>query len=162
MGRPGRARAHEVAASAVAGGIVVGYDGSQDAYGALCWAVDEARRRELRLHVVRAWTIGSALAQVARPYGSIPSVQELAAELSRQTDRDLADAGLGELGAQVHLIEGSAAKTLVALSERAEMVVVGSRGLGGFAGLVLGSSAAQVVHHARCTVVVVRPARDAG
>jgi nucleotide-binding universal stress UspA family protein len=56
---------------------------------------------------------------------------------------------------------GSAGEILVRLSDRADLVVVGSRGLGGFKGLVLGSVSHQVTHHASCPVVVVRPAHSA-
>jgi nucleotide-binding universal stress UspA family protein len=57
---------------------------------------------------------------------------------------------------QPRVKEGNAAKLLIDLSEEADVVVVGSRGRGGFAGLLLGSVSQNVAAHAKCTVVVAR------
>jgi nucleotide-binding universal stress UspA family protein len=57
------------------------------------------------------------------------------------------------------VVQGSGAAVLVEASERADLVVVGSRGHGGFTGLLLGSVSTQVVHHAACSVMVVRERR---
>jgi nucleotide-binding universal stress UspA family protein len=69
-------------------------------------------------------------------------------------DKLLADRGLagGEVG---RTVRGSPAPVLVEAAAGAELVVVGTRGLGGFAGLVLGSVTHHLAHHAPCTVVVV-------
>jgi nucleotide-binding universal stress UspA family protein len=60
----------------------------------------------------------------------------------------------------VHLHNGPATRTLLDAAEGADLLVVGHRGRGGWVGLRLGSSAEQVVSHAPCTVVVVRPPRS--
>jgi nucleotide-binding universal stress UspA family protein len=57
---------------------------------------------------------------------------------------------------QPQVKEGSAAKVLIDLSEEADLLVVGARGHGGFAGMLLGSVSQHVAAHAKCTVVVVR------
>ena len=134
--------------------IVVGVDGSPDATRALDWAIDEARRRDLRLLLVHGVEIGAA---AASPYGTGMVLEQL--EEAGQAVLDAAQAYAAEHGATVEVrIEiGSAAHALIEASRHAEMVVVGNRGHGGFMGLLLGSVSSAVVHHAHCPVVVLRP-----
>ncbi|MDP3968516.1 MAG: universal stress protein [Nocardioides sp.] len=141
------------------GGVVVGDDGSGSAGRAVLYARDEAARRGVDLHVVRAWTITTAARPAdARP-GYAPAMRELEtatreAETARVAELFGADPGVA---VHVHVPNGPAAQNLIEASATADVVVVGSRGLGGFATLVLGSVADQVIRHAQGPVVVVRP-----
>ncbi|GAA1880362.1 universal stress protein [Actinomadura bangladeshensis] len=140
-------------------GVVVGYDGSQNGVRALDWAADEARARGLPLTVVHAWEafIGGSMAMAMVDLG--PLAQETldgGVEHVRKHAPDVPVQGVLECGQ-------SAAKLLEA-GRNAALIVLGPRGLGGFAGLLLGSVGAQVVAHASCPVVIARgdPDRPAG
>jgi nucleotide-binding universal stress UspA family protein len=134
--------------------IVVGIDGSEHAVEALRWAVDEAKRRNTSVTLVHSW--------------EMPVIQGRAPkDLPHETFEERAQRVLSEVLEKVpahHDIEVhtaitnySPAQALVEASRDAELVVVGSRGLGGFKGLLLGSVAQQVAHHSACPVVIVRP-----
>jgi len=141
----------------VSGGVVVGDDGSRCAANAVQVAAAEASRRGVALHVVRAWSIVSAVRPEGVPAGIVPSVAELeeatlAAERARVTE--LA-AGSGA-EADVHVVHAAPAKALLQAAENADLLVVGTRGLGGFSHLLLGSVAEQCIRHAGCDVLVTR------
>lgn len=138
------------------GGVVAGHDGSARATAALTWALEEARLRGLPLHVVRAWKLSSAIAETGAPFGTVPSWDECAAAVDKSLARVLDGMDVGEVTVHRHAMHGAAATILLEASRGADLVVVGQRGEGGFAGLVIGSVAEQVVRHAACTVVVVR------
>jgi len=167
--------------------IVVGVDASPCALQALTWAADEARLRLATLEVVHAYH-GQALAaplyfpsQEALPGGATggqrPPEERLAesseqraefqAAVRRQAE-DLLDGLVGELRESIEdvdvqrtVLEGrNPAEALVELSDDADLLVVGSRGRGGFSSLLLGSVSHAVVLHARCPVVVI-PSRTA-
>lgn len=135
------------------GRIVVGVDSSEASSAALHWAIDEADRHEAELTVVHAWhypyklTIdgtarGSALSQV-----DAALVVDEAVELARAR---MAGDAIGRL------VEASPAQALLDAGGAADMVVVGSRGRGGFRSMLLGSVAHAVAARASCPVVVVR------
>lgn len=136
--------------------LVVGVDGSKGSSAALVWAAQEARIRHAPLKVVHAWHI-PALA-----YGGYYAVPVDAGDWSRSTagsTRAQIGEVLGEhsdLEMTIEVKEGEAAQVLVEESHHADLVVVGSRGHGGFAGVLLGSVSSQVAHHATCPVVIVR------
>jgi nucleotide-binding universal stress UspA family protein len=145
--------------------IVVGVDGSPASLAALRFALGEARLRRTRVLALHAWVLplteapGPFLLELPSRAG--PSVQELSADLGRAADARLA-AALDEVaevaeGVEVErrVVEGQAASMLVEASEGADLLVVGSRGHGGFHGLLLGSVSQQCAHHARCPVVIV-------
>jgi nucleotide-binding universal stress UspA family protein len=149
-----------------AGTIVVGVDGSEASKEALRWAAAEARLRGARLRVVHAWTVPLSIAApepsvLGHPMLPGPSVEEVRAALAERAERVLDDAVAGLEGVEVEpeLVEGTPAHALVRAAEGADLVVVGSRGLGGFKGLLLGSVSQQCTHHAPCPVVIVPPAR---
>lgn len=132
--------------------VVVGIDGSEAARRALLWAADEARVRDADLEVVHAWQ------HPAPPLGLVlPTIDAGTSESHARGVLDATVAGLGDRSITVEpiLAEGPAARLLVEASAGAALVVVGSRGHGGFPGLLLGSVSGQVMHHARCPVVVV-------
>ncbi len=136
--------------------VVVGIDGSPGSIEALHFAVEEARIRGAALKVVSAWHVPSGV------YGSgwsatAVDIDEYRKLAQAALDETLAEAGLADSGLAVTpvLREGQAAESLCAEATGADLLVVGSRGLGGFRGLLLGSVSQQVVHHAPCPVVVV-------
>jgi nucleotide-binding universal stress UspA family protein len=168
--------------------IVVGVDASPCALQALTWAADEARLRLATLEVVHAYH-GQALAaplyfpsQEALPGratgGQRPPDERLAesseqraefqAAVRRQAEDLLDGLLLGELRESLEdvdvqrtvLEDRNPAEALVELSDDADLLVVGSRGRGGFSSLLLGSVSHAVVLHARCPVVVI-PSRTA-
>lgn len=137
--------------------IVVGVDGSQGARRALEWAVSEAELRDAHVVVVHAWLEPAAVAvgSVITAGGVEPEVFEDAA---RRTVTDLLAAvdttGLAQ-GIETHVVAGAPARALIDASQGADLLVVGSRGHGGFTGLLLGSVSQQVAHHATCPVVII-------
>jgi len=142
--------------------IVVGVDGSEGSKAALRWALEEARLRRTPLELVYAWPIP----QVALGYGFGPALDQeyidsLRDAAARLLDEVLAEVSSAAEGVEVSrsAIEGSAAAVLVEKAEGAELLVVGSRGLGGFSELLLGSVGHQCVQHAPCPVVIVRHPR---
>jgi nucleotide-binding universal stress UspA family protein len=142
----------------IRGGVVVADDGSQDARLALQWAVEEARLRRCTLHVVRAWSIQSAPRPESWRPGYAPSLMEYEEAVRADLLGDVREVLGTDPGCEVsvHPVHAAPAPALVAASKHADLVVVGSRGLGGFRGLLLGSVSEQVVRHAACPVVVVR------
>ena len=143
------------------GRIVVGVDGSPGSRAALEWAVDEARRRGDRVEAVMTW-------QDPPTYVEVPVTWAVdRTEIEEATNRALREAiaSLGDHGVDqgVHGVvsHGRAAPTLLHRAEGADLLVVGTRGHGGFAGVLLGSVSLHVVSHAPCPVVVVpRPDED--
>lgn len=143
--------------------IVVGVDGSEYQPAVLDWAVTEARLRHRPLTLVHAFewaALGTSIE--AAPYGA---VQELIHDNAHRI-RDEAAAAVRATAPDVQVtasvVDGSPASVLVQASQTAALVVVGHRGRGGFAGLLVGSVAAKVAAHAVSPVVVVRPSSGAG
>jgi nucleotide-binding universal stress UspA family protein len=140
------------------GTIVVGVDGSACSKEALRWALGEARLRGANVRAVRAWQFPPLL--TAGPY--VPPVDFDVASQLRDAARESVEAAVrevaGETPVETEVVEGPAARVLLREAEDAELLVVGSRGHGGFAGLLLGSTSHQCAQHARCPVVVVRDA----
>jgi nucleotide-binding universal stress UspA family protein len=135
------------------GRIVVGIDGSPQAGAALSWAIDEARLRGLGLHVLYVFpALVSILGTTAHEY--YPQVEKEAAGV---LDQALASAPpVDDLEVERTLAPGNPAETLVQESHGANMLVLGSRGLGTFRGMLLGSVSMHCVHQAHCPVVIVR------
>lgn len=143
------------AQSPYAGRIVVGFDGSASAVAAAEWAAEQARLRECGLVLVHA--IVPPVTTGGLGVGLPPSLDVIEAlERQAQDELDRTAAGLAVAPATAHVVIGSPSSVLLEASEAAEMVVLGSRGRGGFAGLLLGSVGAQVAAHAVCPTVVVR------
>ncbi|MFG1699597.1 universal stress protein [Nonomuraea sp. NPDC049309] len=135
----------------MAGHVVLGYDGSDFSMQALDWALDEAELRKLPLLVVHAWQwpYGEADEEAKSHLGKAAEhVMWHGAECARQTSQGLQ--------VDTDLYEGPAAERLVELSEGAELIVVGSRGLGALPRAVVGSVADYTAAHAACPVIVVR------
>ena len=138
--------------------VVVGIDGSTGARNALRWAIADARLRGAVLDVVHAWHppyLGG------HPYAVPAPDPDLYEGAARQVLHEAVAAedthGLAQPVQEILTLAGSAASALLEASKGADLVVVGSRGLGGFGELLLGSVSHQVAHHATCPVVVVPP-----
>ena len=143
---------------------VVGVDGSAASIEALRWAVAEAQAHgggDVR--AVLVWAVpysGLMSGMASEPYAA-PDTTIIEQE-ARQRLTSVIEAVDNTSAVQVQgeLLEGQPAAVLLELSYRADLVVVGSRGHGGFSALLLGSVSAHVVRHAHCTVVVVRPSAE--
>jgi nucleotide-binding universal stress UspA family protein len=168
------------------GRIVVGVDASPEARRALAWAAAEARLRQAVLQVVHAYhaknlaapvyfgsthtwdaTVGAAGEPQPELTASVQRREAFEEAVRGQAD-ELLEALVGELGETVSGVEVQQtvvedrhpAEALVQLSVDADLLVVGSRGRGGFSELLLGSVSHAAVLHAVCPVVVVPAARD--
>jgi nucleotide-binding universal stress UspA family protein len=142
-------------------GIIVGFDSSNHSRRALEWAMKEAAVRHAPLTVI-------AVHEIVVDYwgtGLLEPEDDAAAERVRQATQveiDKVLAGLGDARPDwvgVQTPGGSPAEVLLRESQDADMLVVGSRGAGGFAQLLMGSVSAKVIQHARCPVAVI-PAED--
>ena len=137
--------------------VVVGVDGSAGANAALRWALAEARLRKAPLRIVHTWRSS----YVGGADGFTNTLDVDVSDLYRAAE-ELLEKVIGEVVGEVEdvrierqVVQGSAAEVLVGAVAAGDLLVVGSRGHGGFAGLLLGSVSQQCVHHAPCTVVVV-------
>jgi nucleotide-binding universal stress UspA family protein len=140
--------------------IVVGVDHSEGAKAALRFALDEAELRRTSLRLVHAWQpsyVAASFGPGAYPAGG-EEIDDLRAAAQESLEATLRDASPSspQVDVELHAVEGAAAEVLVDESRGAELLVVGSRGLGGFSGLLLGSVSQQCAHHAACPVVIVR------
>jgi nucleotide-binding universal stress UspA family protein len=133
--------------------IVVGVDGSPAAGRALEWAAAEAERTGASLHLVSAWMFPMALG-----YAFTTTVHDVCQSAQDAIDRAIARVADVAPGVPVsgETIEQAPAPALVAAAKGADLLVVGSRGLGGFQELLLGSVSQYCTRHATCSVVVVR------
>jgi nucleotide-binding universal stress UspA family protein len=136
--------------------IVVGVDGSDNAVLALKWAADEAKQRgDAHVTALYAWQL---------PLIGIPGAfdqNELEQEAKDLLNREIARAGLpDDVKVNPVVAQGDPAASLIAACDQfeAQMLVIGSRGRGGFKGLLLGSVSAQCSQHAHCPVLIVKDA----
>jgi nucleotide-binding universal stress UspA family protein len=135
-------------------GVAVGDDGSAGSREAVRWAAREAALRGSALYVLRAWSILDLAPAAAQ--ASVPALADLEGRVRAGMAADWAELG-GDGSVHLQPVHGPAVRALLDASDTADLVVVGSRGRGGFTELVLGSTADQVIRHARCPVAVVRP-----
>jgi len=139
-------------------GIIVGIDGSSHSYRALEWAINEAAIRQVPLTVL-------TVQQAITGYWGAPVVYPGDADLvehARKVAQDETDIALGKLPAEtrppevtVLAVAGAPAEEILGAARDADMIVVGSRGAGGFKKLLLGSASSQIIHHAHCPAVVI-------
>ncbi|XAS65589.1 universal stress protein [Pseudarthrobacter sp. So.54] len=141
--------------------IVVGFDGSDHSQTALNWAIDEARQRNGQLRLVTAWNkppmawYPAVLETAAGEIAAEESPEQIAGTLQAEALKSAAAEGVAATGQIVH--SDSPASAILDAAQDADLVVVGSRGHGGFPALHLGSVSTQVINHAPCPVLVVRP-----
>ncbi|MER5217537.1 universal stress protein [Streptomyces sp. NPDC002838] len=137
--------------------VIAAVDGSNDSLRALDWAFDAARRREAPLRAVHvrqyaAWTQPEALDAGPPDQDADPVLDQVRAYLEGRADRPVTE----YLG-----LEGAPGVLLPELGTTAQLLVLGSRGRGGFASLLLGSNGMAAARDAECPVVVVpRPGRE--
>ena len=140
--------------------IVVGVDGSDQAKRALRWALDYADDDDT-LKVVHAWNL-YAVGGLEAPYLDPSDFEVDANRLVKQLVADVVDVDHAGPTLEPIVRHGHAGHVLIDLSDDADLLVVGSRGRGGFTGLLLGSVSTYVVHHAHCPVLVVPPRSGRG
>lgn len=142
--------------------VVVGVDGSANSIAALHWAAAEAVAHDVKLVVVHSWT--TPVVPDPMGYAAFVDLAPLEAESHELVDRLVADLDPAIRPAEiVKLVVGDRpSDVIVAAATEASVVVVGSRGRGGFAGLLLGSVGNDVLHHAPGVVVVVPDASRPG
>ena len=139
--------------------IAVGVDGSEPATSALRWALGHSEPGDL----IRAVYVWQAYQGARHELLSAEELRRLRPQADRVV-REVVDSALAGFDGPVASVEavnyfGHPGKWLVDLSGEVDLLVVGSRGQGGFRGLLLGSVSTYVVHHAHCPVVIVRPER---
>ena len=147
-------------------GVLVGVDGSDHSRRALEWAMREAAHHHVPLTVM---TVRPAPVRPATEiFWGIRELPEDSGELelAQAAVQQFADKVAREIGVivpelTVSAVTGDAAEELVKASRDADLLVVGSRGGGGFASLLMGSVSSQATHHAACPVVVVPGTRQA-
>jgi nucleotide-binding universal stress UspA family protein len=137
--------------------IVVGVDGSEAANRAVRLGAREAAARGAALELISVWH----LPNYPESFTAAMSADKLTKDLVSRADdilghaRDLARIDAPDAPIETRALEGQPATVLIDSSKDADLLVVGSRGLGGFRGLLLGSVGAQCAHHARCPVLIV-------
>ncbi|MGA0931776.1 MAG: universal stress protein [Candidatus Nanopelagicales bacterium] len=144
--------------SIVGSGVVVGYDGSEHSSIAIDWAADEAVSRGLPLTLVAATTIPLEGMRFGGSVLSPDAIDDLLERLRAGSEAraDEVRAAHADLNVTVKVALGSPASVLVEASANAQLVVLGSRGMGGFRGLLVGSVGVQVASSAACPVVIIR------
>jgi nucleotide-binding universal stress UspA family protein len=135
--------------------IVVGVDGSESSKNALRWAARLAEATGAGLDAVAAWDPTALYGWSA--LSVMPTIDSPQADIEKSLSETVDEVFGADRPQDLRLktLEGPAARTLLTVSEGALMLVVGSRGRGGFAGMLLGSVSAKVAEHAKCPVLVV-------
>jgi nucleotide-binding universal stress UspA family protein len=147
-------------ASSTTGRVVVGVDGSPASIDAVRWAAGYARLTGAGLEAVTSWTTPQTFGtSLGIGFETMQVDWENTAREIQQTALSQAfPDGSEELTGRV--VESHPAVALITAAQGADLLVVGSRGHGGFAGMLLGSVSGHVVAHASCPVVVVRHETD--
>ena len=133
--------------------IVVGVDGSEGSQKALQWAIEEAGRRDATVEALHAWEPGLTAGLYSGAVFTEESVQEAGEKVLDDTIAAADPAGSTKV--ERRCVTAQPAAALIEAAKDADLLVVGSRGLGGFYRLLIGSVSSQVAHHAPCPVVVV-------
>jgi nucleotide-binding universal stress UspA family protein len=137
--------------------IVVGVDGSPASQEALAWAIRQAEATGASVDAVIAWHDPAVIAGL--PRGPVATLEEaaygeFAATVLGNSIREVGARSAAKVNPVVQ--HGNAAQVLLGSAEGADLLVVGSRGHGGFAGALLGSVSQHCAHHAPCPVVIIR------
>lgn len=135
--------------------VVVGVDGSEHGDAALVFAAEEAALRKAALRIVCAWQTPAGMTMEA---GVVPGVFESFREEAGTIVREAADKvseSYPEVSVELKVVNGHPVTGLLAESRDAALLVVGSRGRGELAGMLLGSVSHHIIHQAHCPVTVV-------
>jgi nucleotide-binding universal stress UspA family protein len=137
--------------------IVVGVDGSESSLAALEWAAEQAERTDASLEVITTWEWPMSYGWSAVPEGYDP-----ASESTRLLETTVASTRKAHPDLRINsaVIEGHPAPVLIKASRGAQLLVVGSRGHGEFAGMLLGSVSEHCVSNAHCPVLVLRDRQE--
>jgi nucleotide-binding universal stress UspA family protein len=140
-------------------GIIVGVDGSGHSQRALEWAMKEAGMRHAPLTVLTVHpAIVGYFGGVVTSAGDLELTEQTQAAVKVEADRVLAGLdGPHPESVTVKAVHGFPVEEIINASKDADIVVLGSRGVGGFSRMLMGSTAGQVVQHARCPVLIVPP-----
>ena len=140
-------------------GIIVGIDGSGHSQRALEWAMNEAALRHVPLTVITVHEVAVGYSRSSITYTEDHALADRARRLA-QDEADKALAGLAgprPESVTVEAISGVPAEELITSSRNADLIVLASRGAGGFARLLPGSTSSEVACHAHCPVVIIPP-----
>ena len=137
--------------------IVVGVDGSESAAAALRWAVAQAKLAGATVEAVYVWDLAAVVSLGMPPLVDWAPLREAADERPKEIVRDTIGSGSG-VRIVTKTLRGHVADVLIRRSAKADLLVVGSRGLGGLKGMVLGSVGHHCAAHAHCPVVIVHGA----
>lgn len=135
--------------------VIVGFDGSDCAANALRWGLAESRRWEVPLIIVRTWEFTPLLAATGAPT-DLDVLAERVAGHARGEVVEVLGFEPDDAAVRLEVVEGPPARVLTEAAAPGDLLVLGSRGLGGFKELMLGSVSRQVSLHARCPVVIIR------
>ena len=140
------------------GRIVVGVDPSDASKAALAWAVKQAAVTGGSVDAVTAWQVPAVYGYV---YSMTPEMSELDQNVRKGLEEAVAEAArlAPEVKVRALVAQDNPADALLNVAKGADLLVVGSRGHGGFTGALLGSVSQHCVHYAECPVVVVRGAQ---
>ncbi|HMD24549.1 MAG TPA: universal stress protein [Streptosporangiaceae bacterium] len=140
-------------------GIIVGVDGSGHSQRALEWAMKEAGMRHAPLTVLTVHpAIVGYFGGVVTAAGDLELTEQTQGAVKVEADRVLAGLdGPHPESVTVKAVHGFPVEEIINASKDADIVVLGSRGVGGFSRMLMGSTAGQVVQHAHCPVLIVPP-----
>lgn len=138
--------------------VVVGVDGSAGSRAALRWAIEEAARWQVPLVAIEAWEFSPLLFTADVPV----QVDDLKATVHQHLHEVVAEelGGRTDVEVEALVVEDAVVPALLAHVGPQSLLVAGSRGHGGFAGALLGSTSQHLAHHAPCPVVIIRAPRD--
>ena len=138
--------------------IVVGVNGSASSLAALRWAIHQARLTGGTVNAVVAWQMPTTMTAFGFAPVAVADGSEMEQTAKRVLDHAVSKAASPEDGPPVRrlAVQGLPAPVLLGASAGADLLVLGSRGHGGFSGALLGSVGQHCVHHARCPVVIIR------
>ena len=146
-------------------GILVGVDGSDHSRRALAWAMHEAIQHKIPLTVL--YVHPGPVRPATHVYWNMPTLPEggLSPEQTRASVQAFVDNVANEIGETVpeitiNVVTGDPAEELARASRDADLLVVGSRGTGGWGRLIMGSVSSKVTHHAACPITVVPGTRE--
>ncbi len=133
--------------------ITVGTDGSDNSLAALRWAVHEAEIHRASVDVVYSWNFPP----VVDPLGvsMLPTIDAMTASATRLLQRVMEKVETKDIAVTSRVVQGAPATALLQAAKDTDLLVIGRRGHGGFMGLLLGSVAQHIAHHAPCPAALV-------